>query len=250
MIKIGIYKIISPSNKIYIGQSTDINSRWNDYKLLHRCNVGPKIHNSLNKHGVENHIFEIIEECSLELLDEKESFYKQQFINEFGWKFALFCQLKDGKGGYRSEETKQKIKQTKKENPYVVSEETKRKISLKNIGTKKPKSEEFGKKFSERLKGNTYRKGSKHTQEAKDKMSNALLGNKRALGHIMTEETKLKQSQAKNHLKRKIFCPELNQEFDSLTSASKELKINIGSIGSILKGTVKKTRNGLTFKYL
>jgi hypothetical protein len=43
----------------------------------------------------------------------------------------------------------------------------------------------------------------------------------------MTEETKLLQSQAKNHLKRKIFCPELNQEFESLTNASKELKIRV-----------------------
>lgn len=29
---IGIYKITSPSNRIYIGQSIDIEARWKSYK--------------------------------------------------------------------------------------------------------------------------------------------------------------------------------------------------------------------------
>lgn len=32
---IGIYKITSPSNKVYIGQSTDLYSRFYIYKKLH-----------------------------------------------------------------------------------------------------------------------------------------------------------------------------------------------------------------------
>lgn len=34
MVKIGIYKIKSPSNRIYIGQSWDIDKRLNYYKRL------------------------------------------------------------------------------------------------------------------------------------------------------------------------------------------------------------------------
>ena len=29
---IGIYKIVSPSGKVYIGQSTNIERRWKEYK--------------------------------------------------------------------------------------------------------------------------------------------------------------------------------------------------------------------------
>jgi len=89
----GIYKITSPTNKVYIGQSTDINKTWKyRYNNLNdRLKKQPKIFNSLLKYGIENHIFEIIEECSENKLDELESYYKQQFINEFGWSKALFC---------------------------------------------------------------------------------------------------------------------------------------------------------------
>ena len=56
---IGIYKITSPSNKIYIGQGIDIYIRWNEYKRL-KCKRQPKLYASLKKHGVDNHKFEIV----------------------------------------------------------------------------------------------------------------------------------------------------------------------------------------------
>jgi group I intron endonuclease len=60
---IGIYKITSPTNKIYIGQSVDIERRFKEYKRLN-CKKQTKLYFSLKKHGVENHVFEILEECS------------------------------------------------------------------------------------------------------------------------------------------------------------------------------------------
>jgi hypothetical protein len=45
-IKIGIYKITSPTNKVYIGQSIKINERKRKYKKLD-CKNQPKIYNSL-----------------------------------------------------------------------------------------------------------------------------------------------------------------------------------------------------------
>ena len=103
----GIYKIISPSGKVYIGQSMDIYKRWKQYEKLY-CKKQCKLYNSLKKHTYKNHQFGIIEECTTELLNERESFYKQQFINEFGWKYALFCEIYDQFSGPQSEETKQK----------------------------------------------------------------------------------------------------------------------------------------------
>jgi group I intron endonuclease len=60
----GIYKITSPSCKVYIGQSINIKKRWNHHKGNYNKEQ-PKLHRSFNKYGTENHIFEIIEECSL-----------------------------------------------------------------------------------------------------------------------------------------------------------------------------------------
>ena len=46
--KIGIYKITSPSNKIYIGKSNNINRRFKEYIKL-RCKQQPKLYNSFKK---------------------------------------------------------------------------------------------------------------------------------------------------------------------------------------------------------
>ena len=103
----GIYKIISLTGKIYIGQSTNINERFTFYKQLH-CKTQTKLYNSLKKYGVENHKFEIIEECTKEKLDEREKYYINLF-KTFNTKHGM--NLRDGGGskGSLSEETKLKI---------------------------------------------------------------------------------------------------------------------------------------------
>lgn len=57
---IGIYKITSPTNKIYIGQSINIKGRWGSYRNLD-CKSQDKLYKSLKKHGPENHKFEIVQ---------------------------------------------------------------------------------------------------------------------------------------------------------------------------------------------
>lgn len=103
---IGIYKVISPFNKTYVGQSVNIEKRFKQYKRLD-CKKQPKLYNSLIKHGINNHKFEVIEECSLEQLNEREIYWKQYYntINE-----GLNCELFDiGQGGHRSNTVKHKI---------------------------------------------------------------------------------------------------------------------------------------------
>jgi hypothetical protein len=46
---IGIYQIISPSGKIYIGQSINIEQRKLQYLRLNRSCIGPKLYNSIKK---------------------------------------------------------------------------------------------------------------------------------------------------------------------------------------------------------
>ena len=58
---IGIYKITSPSGKIYIGQSTNIETRWKRHKYYFKHSTNRKIKNSFNKYGLVNNVFKIIE---------------------------------------------------------------------------------------------------------------------------------------------------------------------------------------------
>lgn len=72
-----IYKITSPSNRIYVGKTFDLRKRIN----AHRHSVKKKntshviLINSLRKHGFDEHIFEVIEECDDKLIDEREIYW-------------------------------------------------------------------------------------------------------------------------------------------------------------------------------
>jgi group I intron endonuclease len=70
---IGIYKIENLINhKVYIGQSIEIERRWQKH-------LGAKddfvIHRALRKYGKENFSFQIIEECDLLDLNKKEEYW-------------------------------------------------------------------------------------------------------------------------------------------------------------------------------
>jgi group I intron endonuclease len=112
----GIYKITSPTNKIYIGKSKNIYIRWQSYKSLN-CKTQIKIYNSLKKHGVENHTFEIIHICLLNELNALEKYY----INYFDC-----CNSKTGLNSMFNEEVLQKrkktieIKRIRKENKKIT----------------------------------------------------------------------------------------------------------------------------------
>ena len=156
---VGIYKITNPNGKVYIGQTQDIEIRWKYSYYNLTCKQQPKLYNSLKKYGIKNHIFEVIEECSLEQLDKQEIFYKQQIIDKFGWKKTLFCNIYDSGGGPKSEEHRKKIGKSNLGKKH--SEETKLKMSLKANGRKysdeskqKMSISKQGKKFSEDKKLN------------------------------------------------------------------------------------------------
>lgn len=103
--KCGIYKITSPSGKIYIGQSVNCEKRSKDYKML-RCKSQRKLYHSLKKYGWEAHVFEIIKECSIEELNTLEKYYVDLY-KSFESKHGL--NLKDG-GGNVAKASKETLK--------------------------------------------------------------------------------------------------------------------------------------------
>lgn len=73
---IGIYKITSPSNRVYIGQSVNIQRRWKSYKNINNFKSQVKLKNSIMKYGFDNHDFQIIEECLIDELNKKERYWQ------------------------------------------------------------------------------------------------------------------------------------------------------------------------------
>lgn len=69
---IGIYKIENKINgKVYIGQSVDIDRRFREHKRRSE----QQIDFAIQKYGIDNFNFDIIEECSLSDLNDKEEYW-------------------------------------------------------------------------------------------------------------------------------------------------------------------------------
>lgn len=79
---IGIYKYTNKLNgKSYIGQSICIENRQKQhlYDALYRPEKGTGIDVAINKYGIDNFEFEILEECSENELDEKEAYWIEKY---------------------------------------------------------------------------------------------------------------------------------------------------------------------------
>jgi group I intron endonuclease len=122
--KSGIYKIVNKENgKIYIGSSYDIEGRWWDHKSLLRNNKHHSKHlqRAWNKHEEHMFSFEIIENCKIDELFEREQFYldtllkAQTYINgsdDYFLKngYNMKPVAESGRGFKHSQETIDKIK--------------------------------------------------------------------------------------------------------------------------------------------
>lgn len=184
MKKIGIYKITSPSGRIYIGQSINIERRRIGYSKGQNLKGQPILLNSIEKYGWIEHIFEIIEECDVLLLNERERYW-QDFYNSLTPN-GMNCLLTSSitQSGKMSEEIKDKIR--KAQTGKILSQETKDKIREGNKGKhsnivgywkgkkRKPRSYENRKGENHHNYGKpAYNKGRKHSPEARQRMSEA-----------------------------------------------------------------------------
>lgn len=72
---IGIYKITNKTNnKVYIGQSINIEQRWKTHLKKSRI-LNTPLYQAMRKDGIENFLFEVIEECNQEQLNNKEKYW-------------------------------------------------------------------------------------------------------------------------------------------------------------------------------
>ena len=72
----GIYKITNlKNNRVYIGQSGNIQFRWICHIVSSINNNTNELHKEMHDYGIENFKLEIIEQCSLEELNDREEYY-------------------------------------------------------------------------------------------------------------------------------------------------------------------------------
>ena len=73
----GIYKVTNKINgKVYIGQSVDIGRRWRQHMT---AEDDIYFHKAIQKYGVENFEWEVIEQCKKKDLDEREIYWIEYY---------------------------------------------------------------------------------------------------------------------------------------------------------------------------
>lgn len=93
---VGIYKITKIENgKSYIGQSNNIERRFAE----HKTKIDIPIEVAIQKYGVSAFSFEVIEECTLDMLDEREKYWISYYNTYKG--FGYNCN--EGGGNSRGE---------------------------------------------------------------------------------------------------------------------------------------------------
>lgn len=72
----GIYKITNKINgHCYVGQSVDIRKRWTKHRNASTKETPYPLYLAFDKYGIDNFDFEIIEECTTEMLDDREKYW-------------------------------------------------------------------------------------------------------------------------------------------------------------------------------
>lgn len=208
-ISCGIYSITNIINgKKIIGQSCRIESRMLQHKweLRNNKHENEYLQNAWNKYGEQNFRFEILLECSKEMLDQEEI----RTIKEYKTTNRdLGYNIKEGGHSPRmTDETKEKISKSNIGNLHCLgrklsnetkekmrraavgrklSNETKEKISKSKLGFSHPQSIETREKIR------IAKIGSKFSDEHKKHMSEAISGEKHwNFGGSLSEEIKNK----------------------------------------------------------
>lgn len=191
----GIYKITSPSGKIYIGQTVKSRSRYSDYKRI-ACEKQRLLFSSLKKYGFDSHVLEMIhvlDTTSMSKIDivnelNRLEIHYIEFYNSFKDNNENGMNLnKGGNVNQTSQETR--CRMSLSSSGKITSQETKDKISKANKGKKRTQED------VEIIRKNST--GRKRSEESKKKMSEIMTGK------VFSEEHKKNISKAKKGVKSK-----------------------------------------------
>lgn len=163
---VGIYKIQSPTNKIYIGQSVDIRYRVYKYSTLN-CKKQRKLYASLVKYGWENHKFEVLHYLPCDVSQDVLNVYEDLYLNQYKKVGIEVLNIREaGRYGKISEETKKRISESLKIKYQTTDLRETISIQTKKGMLKSNASEKIS----------SIHRGRKLSKEHKDKISKAGMG--------------------------------------------------------------------------
>lgn len=228
---IGIYKITNLVNgKTYIGQSINIERRFWDHRCVsHETNRHLK--HALIKYGKDNFKYEVIEECSAEMLDEREMYYISKLSPEYN-----VLAGGQGKGRCLSDDVKEILRLHGKRQWAMKSEEEKARIIKNNLLCGAKVGHPVSNQTREKLRAKNL--GRVQSKETIEKRKQTFI-NKKANGYVQTNA---------GH-KKKIVCLENGIVYESVKDAGKLLGIDVTGISTVLRGRAKST-HGYHFEYL
>ena len=246
---VGIYKITCKKNgKIYIGQSKDIKRRFNQHRTQ-TSNKNLKADTEL--YGIDEFVFEILEECTVEELTAREDYYLDTLKPEYNI-------LLEGRPVFVSDETR--ARQRKAKLGKKLTPEHCKNISVSNTGKKK--SEEACRKHFKAVRCIETGQIFDSIQQAADfvgisynSISAAVHGRRQSSAGFRWEFVdKEKESSRPKRLFKEVSdntrkkhckavrCIETEQIFESLGAATKFAGIRQPNISSVLYG--KQTTAG------
>lgn len=195
----GIYKVVTPSGYIYIGQSRNMLERFKHHKK-----PSSPLGRSILKYGIEGHMFYLIHRLP-NSVDQKElDCYEKFYIKLCQDSGCVVLNLTNGGlNGTPVQIVKDKIRN--KILGTVASEETRKKLSTAKKGKPSPlKGRKLSKERIEQIR--QYGIGRKHSEETKNKMSAWHKGKPKSdfVKQAVAESNKNRELKKKGYLKKDL----------------------------------------------
>lgn len=210
-----IYKITSPTNRIYVGKTKRPKIRVWEYRWRSKKRKSI-VHDSIKGYGWEAHKFEIIEEVADELLNDREIFWIKE-LNSFYLDNPMGMNMtRGGEGGGQS--------------------------WMHDVERRKKQSERF------KGSGGTFY-GKKHTEETKAELS------KIARAHCLATGKRIPEwgaEKGREIVRKPVLCYDSNgnyhSEYKSVSEAGATLNIAITCVSAVCRKERDST-SGFVFRF-
>lgn len=225
----GIYKFTSKTTGLsYIGQSIDIERRYNEHKRT--TNKDYSFYNAIKEHGWDDFIFEIIEYCNQEQLNEREKYW----ISYYDTYYHGYNETLGGEGGPASGK-KKPVAQYDLEGNFIAAYESELDAERK-LGFKSKSSN-----ISRVCSGEAYKsKGFQWRFITNDIDYKSNIGSCPQKARYSNKTNKIAQCDIETH--------NIIQIFNSISEASRKTGINRQNISSVCNNRNKSASGYYWFK--
>jgi group I intron endonuclease len=175
----GIYAIRrTGTDKVYVGSALCVTTRWATHRRCLRkgCHPSKHLQNSWNKHGASSFECEVLENCSPEMLLEREQYWIDTLKPAYNT--ALFAGAPMRGRRHTSE--------------WKVASATRMMGNQHARGHRH--TDEWKQQTAARQLGKKKRSGWHHTSEAKARIAEAMRGQQHAKGHVATDDERARRS--------------------------------------------------------